>query len=37
MASKKTSEENVLTKSGFNANTVMRLADGSTNDNYQIG
>ena len=36
MASKKTSEENVLTKSGFNANTVMRLADGSTNDNYQI-
>ena len=37
MASKKTSEENVLTKSGFNANTVMRLADGSTSDNYQIG
>ena len=37
MANKKTSEENVLTKSGFNANTVMRLADGSTNDNYQIG
>ena len=37
MANKKTSEENVLTKSGFNANTVMRLADGSTSDNYQIG
>lgn len=35
MASKKTSEENVLTKSGFNANTIMRLADGSTSDNYK--
>ena len=35
MANKKTSEENVLQKSGFNANTIMRLADGSTSDNYQ--
>ena len=37
MANKKTSQENVLTKTGFTANTVMRLADGSTSDNYQTG
>lgn len=35
MADLKTSQENTLTKSGFTANTVMRLADGSTSDNYQ--
>ena len=35
MADKKTSEENTLTKSGFTANTIMRLADGSTSDNYK--
>ena len=35
MADKKTSAENTLTKSGFTANTIMRLADGSTSDNYK--
>lgn len=35
MADLKTSDENTLTKSGFTANTVMRLADGSTGDNYK--
>lgn len=35
MADLKTSEENTLTKSGFTANTVMRVADGSTGDNYK--
>lgn len=35
MADLKTSDENTLTKSGFTANTVMRLADGSTSDNYK--
>ena len=35
MADLKTSQENTLTKSGFTANTIMRLADGSTSDNYK--
>lgn len=36
MANKKTSEENALAKSGITLNTAIRLADGSTGDNYQI-
>ena len=36
MADKKTSEENALAKSGITLNTAIRLADGSTGDNYQI-
>lgn len=35
MADKKTSDENVLGKSAMTLNTVIRLADGSTGDNYQ--